>query len=212
MSAFAPCSAAANGRASCHTCGKLCDTPAGTCPRCGAGVHLRTPGSLQKTTALLIAALILFLPANLLPIMHTEQLGAVTANTIVGGVVLLWEHGSYPIAMVIFLASVLIPLAKIFALAWLVCTVYRGSPAGPSQRAALYRATELIGRWSMIDVFVVAILVALIQLGGVLNIRAGPAALAFCGVVIVTMFAAHSFDSRLIWDALPPEETDNDTR
>ena len=113
MTPFAVGTAAAAGRAVCHTCGKLCDRPSGRCPRCGAGIHLRTKDSLQKTTALLITALILFLPANLLPIMHTEQFGAVTANTIVGGVVLLWEHGSYPIALVIFLASVLIPLAKI---------------------------------------------------------------------------------------------------
>ncbi len=203
MTPFAAGTAAAAGRAVCHTCSKLCERPSGHCPRCGAAIHLRTKNSLQKTTALLIAALILFLPANLLPIMHTEQFGAVRANTIVGGVVLLWEHGSYPIALVIFLASVLIPLAKIMALAWLVWTVRQRSNSSPGERAVLYRATEVIGRWSMIDVFVVAILVALIQLGGLLNIRAGAAALAFCGVVIVTMFAAHAFDSRLIWDALP---------
>ena len=119
-------------------------------------------------------AAILMLPANLLPIMYTEQFGTASANTIVGGTVLLWEHGSYPIALVIFIASVLIPLAKIFALAWLCWSVHISSAAYPGDRAKLYRATEFIGRWSMIDVFVVAILTALIQLGGLLSIRAVP--------------------------------------
>ena len=209
MRPFPPGTAAALGRPSCHTCAMLCAPASDRCPRCHARVHLRTPHSLQGTAALLITAMVLFLPANLLPIMHTEQLGKVTANTIVGGIFALWEHGSYPIAVVIFVASLLIPLAKIMALAWLAWTVQRGSAFRPAERALLYRATELIGRWSMIDVFVVAILVALIQLGGVLSIRAGAAALAFCGVVMVTMFAALHFDSRLIWDALPAEDRES---
>ncbi len=212
MSAFGKNTAAARGLSSCHVCGLLSASKHSRCPRCGAAVHLRTPHSLQKTTAFLIAAAVLFLPANLLPIMFTEQLGSVHASTIIGGVLLLWEHGSYPIAAVIFIASVFIPLAKIMMLAWLAWSVSKQSKTKPRQRTALYRATELVGRWSMVDVFVVAILVALIQLGGVLTIRAGAAALAFCGVVMVTMLAAHSFDSRLIWDTCSGEEADHDHR
>ena len=210
MNGYPSGTAAALGLACCHTCGKVSDAGLGHCPRCGAGIHLRFPNSLQTTVALLITAVILFLPANLLPIMHTEQFGRVTANTILGGVIRLWEHGSYPIALVIFIASILIPIAKIITLAWLCWTVRQAYAGGPEERALLYRVTEFIGRWSMIDVFVVAVLVALIQLGGLLTIRAGPAALAFAGVVITTMLAALTFDSRLIWDAITSDEDKED--
>lgn len=210
MSSYSANSAAAQHLAACHTCGKISDVELGHCPRCGTVLHLRTPNSLQKTLALLITACVLFIPANVLPIMYTEQLGRVTASTIVGGVVTLWEHGSYPIALVIFVASVLIPLAKIIVMFWLCWSVSSHSQAEPAQRTLLYRITEFVGRWSMIDVFVVAILVALIQLTGLLVIRPGTAALAFAGVVIVTMFAAASFDSRLIWDAISHVEQDHD--
>ena len=210
MSRFPPGTAAALGMASCHTCGWLCGTDDHCCSRCGSTVHLRVPNSLQKTAALIVTAAVLMLPANLMPIMYTEQFGTASANTIVGGTVLLWEHGSYPIALVIFIASVLIPLGKIMALAWLCWSVHASSAGYAVDRTKLYRATEFIGRWSMIDVFVVAILTALIQLGGLLSIRAGSAALAFAGVVIVTMFAAHAFDSRLIWDAVPTKGAGNE--
>lgn len=188
------------GKASCHVCLRLADVDLGRCPRCGAHLHLRVPQSLQRATALLITASILYIPANVLPIMFTDQLGRTVASTIMGGVVLLWKMGSYPVASVIFIASVVVPLAKMFALAWLIWTVASGRGTAAGERTRLYRITEFIGRWSMIDVFVVAILVALIHLGGLLVIRPGPAALAFAGVVIVTMLAAESFDSRLIWD------------
>lgn len=210
MTGYSADSAAAQHLAACHTCGKLSGVERGHCPRCGAVLHLRTPDSLQKTLALLVTACILFIPANVLPIMYTEQLGRVTASTIMGGVVTLWEHGSYPIALVIFVASVLIPLAKIIVMFWLCWSVSSHSQAEPAQRTLLYRITEFVGRWSMIDVFVVAILVALIQLTGLLVIRPGTAALAFAGVVIVTIVAAASFDSRLIWDAISHVEEDHD--
>jgi paraquat-inducible protein A len=144
--------------------------------------------------------MILYIPANVLPIMLTDQPGRTVESTIMGGVVLLWNMGSYPVASVIFIASVMVPLAKMIALAVLLWSVARKHEMGARERTTLYRITEFIGRWSMIDVFVVAILVALIHLGGLLVIRPGPAALAFAGVVIVTMLAAESFDSRLIWD------------
>ena len=144
----------------------------------------------------------LYIPANVLPIMTTESLGRATDSTIIGGVVVLIHHGDYPIAAVIFIASVLVPLSKLFALGWLCWTVSRGQPSSHHERTRLYRAAELVGKWSMTDVFVVAILVALIHLTGLLVFTPGTAALAFGGVVIVTMLAAHTFDPRLIWDQL----------
>jgi paraquat-inducible protein A len=171
-----------------------------TCPRCGAPIHLRKEYSLQYTLALLITATILYIPANLYPIMITEQLGSVEESTILGGVVLLIELGSAPIAVVIFVASVMVPLGKLITLYYLVWSVKRGSTIPRRQRTAMYRAAEFIGKWSMVDVFVVAILVALIHLTGLMVIRPGIAALCFAGVVLVTMLAAEKFDPRLIWD------------
>lgn len=155
--------------------------------------------SIQRTWALLLAAALLYLPANLLPIMHTEFFGQTTPNTIIGGVISLWESGSYPIAIVILLASVVVPVAKIVILSWLNFTVQRGQIGSSQLRIRYYRLTEIIGRWSMIDVFVVAVLVALIQMGTTLSIYPGQAALAFCAVVFITMVAAMTFDPRLIW-------------
>ena len=191
--------------ASCHLCCKLAPNSLSHCPRCGSALHLRKNDSIQRTLALLFTACLLYIPANLYPIMYTEQLGSTEASTILGGVVLLIELGSLPIAMVIFVFSVMVPSAKIMAIFYLVWTVERHSPLGPRQRSLMYRVTELIGKWSMVDVFVVAILVALVHLSGLLVIRPGIAALSFAGVVIVTMVAAESFDCRLIWDNM--EET-----
>lgn len=202
MSAFPAGTAAAAGLACCHICRKLAPQALRRCPRCGGSLHLRKPESLQRTLALVLTAALLYLPANLWPIMTTSQLGHSTENTIVGGIVLLMHHGSYPIAAVIFVASVLVPISKLFALSWLCWSILRHHPASHRERTQLYRATELVGKWSMTDVFVVAILVALIQLGGLLRVTAGAAAVAFGGVVIVTMLAAESFDPRLIWDQL----------
>ncbi len=195
-------SAAAKGLALCHTCGKLSPIAIGACPRCRTTLHVRKPDSIQRTWALLLTAGVLYIPANVLPIMQTEIFGRVSDSTIFGGVVVLWEHGSYPVALVILIASVFIPLAKLFALVWLSFSVSRQHQTRPRERTVLYRLTELVGRWSMVDIFVVAILVALIQLGGLMSIHPGPASLAFAGVVVVTMFAAMSFDPRLIWDTL----------
>jgi paraquat-inducible protein A len=156
---------------------------------------------LQRTLALLITASILYIPANVLPIMTTEQLGSAVDNTILGGVVLLIDMGSYPVAAVIFVASVIVPLGKLLIMTWLCWGVHRRHVKSQRERTVLYRVTEFIGRWSMVDVFVVTILVALIHLGGILRITPGAASVAFGGVVIVTMLAAESFDSRLIWDA-----------
>ncbi|MBW2315924.1 MAG: paraquat-inducible protein A [Deltaproteobacteria bacterium] len=202
MSRFVAGTAAAEGLACCHTCLKVAPESSHECPRCGAALHLRKPDSLQRTAALVATAALLYIPANLLPIMTTTQLGNATDSTIIGGVIVLLHHGDFPIAAVIFIASVMVPISKLLALTYLCWTVSRKRPTSHQERTRLYRATELVGKWSMTDVFVVAILVALIHLGGILLITPGPAAIAFGGVVVVTMVAAESFDPRLIWDQL----------
>jgi paraquat-inducible protein A len=193
------------GYAVCHLCLGLSPADEHLCARCGSKLHARVPDSVQQTIALIIAAIILYIPANMLPIMITDQFGRATESTIIGGVLLLWKLESYPVAIIILVASVLVPLGKIASLAVLCWTVKNGMPATRQQRTVLYRITEFVGKWSMVDVFVVAVLVALIQIGGIIAIRPGSAALAFAGVVIVTMIAAERFDPRLIWD----QESDN---
>jgi len=192
--------AAEQGLANCHVCGKLSSVEIHNCARCGANLHLRKPNSIHRVIAYLVTACILYIPANLLPITITTQFGQVMESTIIGSVIHLWEQGSHPVAFVIFFASIVIPIAKILALFWLCWSVFDKHNHKRRERARLFRVTEFVGRWSMIDVFVVSILVALIQLGGILTIQPGSAALAFAGVVIITMFAAFAFDPRLIWD------------
>jgi paraquat-inducible protein A len=200
--------AAAEGLATCHTCRKLAPAANHKCPRCGSSLHLRTTDSLQRTIALVVTATLLYIPANILPIMTTTMLGTAEPSTILGGVVLLIHHGSYPIAAVIFIASVMVPTGKLISITWLCWSVARKQKTSQQQRTRMYRVTEFVGKWSMTDVFVVAILVALIQLGGLLSITAGSAAIAFGGVVVVTMVAAESFDPRLIWDQVDDVEED----
>lgn len=201
-------SAASQNLANCHICTLTSLSDDHRCSRCGAALHIRIPNSLQRTVSLLITAMVLYLPANFLPITHTDQFGNVLDSTIMGGVILMWEHGSYPVALVIFIASIMVPSAKLLALSWLSWSVSRQQRHNLKQRTSLYRITEFVGRWSMVDVFVVAILVALIQLGGILTIRPGPAALAFAGVVVITMLAAEAFDPRMIWDKLEENKRD----
>jgi paraquat-inducible protein A len=156
-----------------------------------------------------VTACLLYIPANLYPIMITEQLGSSEGSTILGGVILLMHHGAVLVALVIFLFSVMVPIGKLISLFFLVWTVRRRSPISARQRTVLYQITEFVGKWSMVDVFVVAILVALVHLGGLLSIRPGVAAVCFAGVVIVTMIAAESFDPRLIWDELEEQNRDD---
>lgn len=155
--------------------------------------------NVQQTWALLFTACLLYVPANVWPIMQTNMLGQKELSTILGGVMILWESGSYPIAIIILIASVVVPIFKLLILSWLNLSLQRNKVTRPEKMIRWYRVTELIGKWSMVDVFVVAILVSLVQLGGTMAIYPGPAALAFSGVVIITMFAAHSFDSKLLW-------------
>jgi paraquat-inducible protein A len=155
---------------------------------------------MGRTWALLIAAWVLFFPANVLPVMVTGSLFGAQSDTIMSGVVFLWVTGSWPLAIIIFIASIVVPGAKLLALTFLLVSVQRGSSWAPLQRARLYRAVELVGRWSMVDIYVAAVLAALVQFGGLMSIRPGPGAVAFGTVVVLTMFAAESFDPRLIWD------------
>ena len=187
----------------CKTCGLLQHLPntgKAYCQRCGEMLQHRLPHSVQRTWALLFAACILYIPANVYPIMFSTRLGQTQPKTIIGGVVDMINIGSWPIALVIFVASVVVPVGKILALGWLCLRVGKSSEINHRSRIRLYRVTEFIGRWSMVDVFVVAILVALIRAGNLLSINPGPAALAFAAMVILTMLAAITFDPRLIWD------------
>jgi paraquat-inducible protein A len=191
------------GLASCHTCGLLQKQPVSGhahCPRCGSPVHLRKPNSLQLTWALLITGIIAYFPANLYPVMTVVSLGRGQSDTIMSGVIYLLLHGDWPLALIVFVASVLVPLLKIVVLLYLLLSVQRGSHLRRAQRTRLYRIVELVGRWSMVDIFVVALLAALVQVGALATIEPGVGAIAFTSVVILTMFAAMSFDPRLIWD------------
>lgn len=203
MTPAAP-TAASFGLMACHACGLLSRSVSGAhalaCPRCGAHLHLRKPDSIARTWAFLIAAAILYIPANTLPIMATSSLFGSQSDTIMSGVVFLWVDGSWPLATVVFVASILVPMLKLIALTWLLISVQRGAARSPMQNARLYRLVEFIGRWSMLDIYVVTLLVALVQLKSLALVKAGPGALAFGAVVVLTMFAAMAFDPRLIWD------------
>jgi paraquat-inducible protein A len=200
--------AAEAGLLACHACGLVHRPSAAAhdlaCTRCGASLHFRTPNSVARSWALLIAAYVLFVPANVLPVMKTGSLFGAQTDTIMSGVVFLWVTGSWPLALIIFIASIAVPAGKLVALTYLLVSVQRRSAWAPLQRTRLYRVLELVGRWSMVDIFVAAILTALVQFGGLMSIKAGPGAIAFGAVVVLTMFAAESFDPRLIWD--PVEE------
>jgi paraquat-inducible protein A len=206
--------AADRGLAGCHTCGKVSPVSLDRCPRCGSKLHLRKPASIQGTVALMLAAGALYIPSHILPVLITEELGVVTHNTIVGGMISFWRSGAYPIALVIFAASILIPFLKIAALTWLCMAATGRVHPSPELLVRVYWITELLGRWSMIDIFVVGILVSMLQLGNYMSVLPGPGALAFAGVVVLTMLAAMRFEPRLLWDRLDEMEPEasNDTR
>lgn len=194
------------GLAVCHTCGKVVPVRMEKCPRCHGHLELRRPDSIRRTIALMLAALALYIPSHVLPVLTTVELGVVTHNTIMGGMLTFWRSGAYPIAIVIFCASILIPFLKIAALSWLCLAATGRLHPSPVMMGKMYWFTELLGRWSMVDIFVVGILVALVQLGNYMSVAPGPGALAFAGVVVLTMIAAMSFDPRLLWDQLDAME------
>lgn len=195
------------GLISCHDCHLLVSAGPlqsghARCPRCGAALHARKPRSIARTWALLLAAAIMYVPANVLPMTVTSALGAEQADTIMSGVIYFIHSGSWEIAAVIFIASIFVPMAKLAILVFLLVSVQFRLRWRPRDRTVLYRVTELMGRWSMVDVYVVTILVALVKLGAVASIEAGPAAVFFASVVVLTMLAAESFDPRIIWDVI----------
>jgi paraquat-inducible protein A len=194
-----------HGLQSCEACGLL-SRPArgeaeGRCPRCGEGLAFRKPQGLQRAWAFLIAAAICYFPANVLPVLTTTTARGSESDTILQGVVLLWSPTGWPLALIVLIASIMIPSAKIVALAYLLVTVHRGSLKNHGQRIRLYRTLELIGRWSMVDVFVAAFTAALVQLRPLMSVAPAPGLLFFAAVVVLTMLAVEAFDPRLIWDA-----------
>lgn len=194
------------GLVSCHDCHLLVELPhshaSSSCPRCGAHLHPRKKNSLARTWALVFAAILFYIPANVLPMTITTSLGNKEADTITSGVIYFMQSGSWEIAVVIFVASLFVPFAKMIILIFLLLSVQFRSSWKPKDRTKLYRLTEMVGRWSMVDIYVVTILVALVKLGSIATIEAGPAAVYFAAVVVTTMFAAESFDPRLIWDVI----------
>ena len=200
--------AAQAGLISCHACHKLSKMPVGLpegvaiCPRCETPIHSRKPNSLSRTWALLIAAYILYIPANLLPVMTVISFGKGTPDTILSGVEELIHAGMLPIALLVFFASITVPVLKLLTLTYLLLSVHYKSRWRPRERTFLYRITEVVGRWSMIDIFMISILIALVKLQAVATIEPGMGAISFAAVVILTMFAAIGFDPRLIWDKM----------
>ncbi len=180
------------------------------CPRCGESLHQRKVQSIAKTWAYIVSAFILYIPANVFPITDTRTLFDDQTDTIFSGVVYLWQQGSWPLALLVFFASITVPLAKLIVLTGLTISVQRGSLRKPAQRTRLYRIVEFIGRWSMLDIFAVAILTALVQLKSLAEVTAGPAVLAFGAVCVLTILASHAFDPRLIWDPIDASGADPD--
>ncbi|MGM3275526.1 paraquat-inducible protein A [Ralstonia sp. 24A2] len=226
-----PIRAAAHGLATCEHCGLLARMPgaqtaahaalthddapehaaAPVCPRCLSPMHARKPDSLMRCWALLIAAMAMYLPANMLPVMITDTLVGTQQDTIMSGIVYLWTSGSWHLAIIVFIASFFVPLAKLGILAVLCLSVQQRWRWNPRFRTRLYVIVEAVGRWSMLDVFVVALLAGLVHLSTLAVIKPGPGVGPFAAVVVLTMFAARCFDPRLIWDAVDepdPDETD----
>lgn len=204
-----PATARQLGMASCAVCALVVRLPqgrdTGTCPRCGALTSQRKRQCVARTWAFLVAALVLYFPANLMPIMHAHSVINVRDDTIWSGIVYLWQGPAWPLAIIVFIASLFIPLFKLLVLSGLLLTIRRRSAHALAGRTRLYRVVEIIGPWSMLDVYVVALLTSLVQLGAIAEVKPGPGAFAFAAVVVLTMLAARSFDPRLMWDQLDRE-------
>lgn len=193
------------GLARCDVCALVCRPLIGrreaTCPRCGSLVHSRKPQSLARTWAFLISGYILYIPANILPMLDTQTFFGVQRDTIFSGIVYLWKGGSWGLALIVFCASIAVPLIKLLSLTMLAISVQQRSIKSLYARTRLCRVVDFIGRWSMLDVYVLVLLSALVQNRAVAQISPGPAAIAFASVVVLTLLAARSFDPRLMWDA-----------
>ncbi|MEN5016069.1 membrane integrity-associated transporter subunit PqiA [Erwinia sp. Eh17-17] len=198
------------GLRSCACCTAVLPGDTLECPRCGTHGHARRKHSLQWTMALLITSILLYIPANLMPIMITEALGNKITSTIMAGVILLWSDGSFPVALVIFIASIMVPTLKMMAIGWLCwhAKAHDSQRQDSERMHKIYEVVEFVGRWSMIDVFVIAVLSALVRMGQLMNIYPANGALLFALVVILTMFAAMTFDPRLTWDRIKEKSTE----
>lgn len=193
----------------CQSCARLSRPRAGydpeqalRCPRCGAALHLhKNRSSIQITWALLVASAILYVPANILPVMSVYMMGNGAPSTIISGAVHLLEGGQWPLALIIFVASIVVPILKLFSLTFILITIHRRSTWRTRERAQLYRVTEIVGRWSMVDVFVIAILSGLVQFGNVARIEANAGTFFFAAVVVLTMLSARTLDEHLLWEA-----------
>jgi paraquat-inducible protein A len=196
------------GLTTCHACRLLVKLHPehhhvhASCPRCGEALHLRKTNSLARTWALLIAAVILYVPANVLPFSIITTFGASEPDTIMSGVIYFIHSGEWPIAAVIFTASIFVPILKLIIITFLLLSIHFKSHWRPNERMRLYRIIEGIGRWSMVDIYVVTIMAALVHMGSLADFTAGPGAVFFAGVVVLTILASMSFDPRLIWDAM----------
>jgi len=197
----------------CPTCTQLLPAPSSAesspdtaipCGRCGTAVFRRTRQSIASSWALLIAAAILYIPANVLPVMRTHTLMGDQSDTIFSGIIYLWLEGSWPLAALVFVASIAVPLGKLMVLSRLLLAVQHGAVQRPMHSLRQYRLLELVGRWSMLDVYVISLLSALVQIQSMASIQPGPGAAAFGAVVVLTMMATHQFDPRLIWDRSVP--------
>ena len=216
MWALVPCEppdpdalAAPGGYLNCHLCGLVNESgPAGHqhCRRCHSRLHYRLDNCVQKTWALLASAAILLIPANIYPVMTVIRFGQGSPSTILGGIIHLVEGGMWGLALIVFFASIVVPILKLIVLSFLLIGIQRKSAWRPRDRTLLYRVTEAVGAWSMVDVFLVGLLSALVSLDALSTIRPGIGATFFATVVVITMFAAHGFDPRLIWDNLPDME------
>ena len=200
------------GMVACHQCGKLWKNVRHNdlCGHCNATLHARKPDSINRTWALLIAAGIMYLPANLMPVMITRTLLDTHQDTILSGVIFFWVSDEWGLAAIVFIASFLVPLLKLVSLTLLVVMAQKKSRWRQLERAKLYRMVEIIGRWSMLDVFVVSLLVGLVQIQGFAKITAGVGIVAFGAVVVLTMLASLSFDPRLTWDTDEQSTVNND--
>ncbi len=201
--------AARLGLLSCSVCGLLSRPAAGSlkadCPRCGEPLHVRKPESIKRTWAFIIAACIFYIPATIFPVMTTSTTFGGESDTILGGVILLWTTGSWPLALVVFIASFMVPLGKLVGLSFLLISVQSRAKWLTRWRTKLYRLIDIIGRWSMLDMFVVTLVVGMVQMQPLMWVTPEPGAVAFGAVVVLTMLAAQSFDPRLIWDAAEDE-------
>ncbi len=188
------------GLQGCHVCNHLESLNTERCRRCSTLLRARKPKSSQRALALTMTATMLLVPAHLFPIMKVQRLGSGQESTIIDGVIVLWHHGSYPIASLIFMASVVVPVWKLLALFWLVLSRKEITMEVAKKQSLLYRISHMAGPWSMVDVFVVAMLVGLVQMVGVMQIYPGLALVSFAAMVVTTMLAANAFDERVIWD------------